>query len=312
MKKTNYKILLFNNSKGSMREILLSKSFIFIPISIFFIFNFLLFHFFSDSYVSWRSGNEIQNHKENNKLLVQNIQIAENKIANIEEKINTIVEYDNEMRDMLKMPRIHEDVRALGTGGPNEISDEQSIEILEYLLPDEESVNLRDYFQRLDFIERSTNLEILSFMEMSSNSTKNKVKLRHLPAIHPVDLSEAKLVSKFGYRRDPFSRKYKKHEGHDFSAKRGTSVIATADGLVVSSKYNGTFGNYVEISHGNGYKTVYGHLNKRNVSRGTYVVRGQKIGEVGNTGRSTAPHLHYEVKHHKKRLDPSAFYFDGM
>ena len=83
MKKTNYKILLFNNSKGSMREIFLSKSFIFIPISIFSIFNFLLFHFFSDSYVSWRSGNEIQNHKENNKLLVQNIQIAENKIANI-------------------------------------------------------------------------------------------------------------------------------------------------------------------------------------------------------------------------------------
>ena len=81
---------------------------------------------------------------------------------------------------------------------------------------------------------------------------------------------------------------------------------------MVASKYNGTFGNYIEISHGNGYKTVYGHLNKRNVSRGTYVVRGQKVGEVGNTGRSTAPHLHYEVKHHKKRLDPSAFYFDGM
>ena len=312
MKKSNYKILLFNNSKGSMREIFLSKSFMLIPISAFLVFNFLLFHFFSDSYVSWRGNKEIQNHKDNNKLLVQNIQIAEDRINNIEEKINTIVEYDNEMRDMLNMPRIHEDVRELGIGGPDGMSEQQAIEVLEYLLPDEESVNLQEYFQKLDFIERSTNLEILSFMEMSSNSTKNKTKLRHIPAIHPVDLSKAKLASKFGYRRDPFSKRYKKHEGHDFSAKKGTPVIATADGLVVSSRYNGTFGNYIEISHGNGYKTVYGHLNKRNVSRGTYVVRGQKIGEVGNTGRSTAPHLHYEVKHHKKRLDPSSFYFDGI
>ena len=88
--------------------------------------------------------------------------------------------------------------------------------------------------------------------------------------------------------------------------------MATADGLVVSSRYNGTFGNYIEISHGNGYKTVYGHLHKRNVSTGTYVVRGQKIGEVGNTGRSTAPHLHYEVKLNNKRVNPKDFYFDDI
>ena len=98
----------------------------------------------------------------------------------------------------------------------------------------------------------------------------------------------------------------------DFSAKRGTDVMATADGLVVSSRYNGTFGNYIEISHGNGYKTVYGHLRKRFVKKGTYVVRGQKIGEVGSTGKSTAPHLHYEVKHHRKRLDPKDFYFNNI
>ena len=125
-------------------------------------------------------------------------------------------------------------------------------------------------------------------------------------------MSEAKLTSRFGYRRDPFSHKYRKHEGDDFSAKRGTDVMATADGLVVSSRYNGTFGNYIEISHGNGYKTVYGHLHKRNVSKGTYVVRGQKIGEVGNTGRSTAPHLHYEVKLNNKRVNPKDFYFDDI
>jgi len=312
MKKTNYKILLFNNSKGSIREILVSKSFLLISSCLFLACNFLTLYFFSDYYLSWKTDREIENHKKNNELLIDNILIAENRISNIEEKINAIIDYDNQMRDMLSMPRIHEDIRELGIGGPEGISEEQAIEMLDYLLPDEEAVNLQEYFQKLDFIERSTNLEVLSFMEMSSNSMKNKNKLRHVPAIHPVDLSKAKLTSRFGYRRDPFTKRYKKHEGDDFSAKRGTPVMATADGLVVSSRYNGTFGNYIEISHGNGYRTVYGHLNKRNVSRGTYVVRGQKIGEVGNTGRSTAPHLHYEVKHHKKRLDPNSFYFDGM
>ena len=312
MKKNKYKILLFNNSKGLIREILLSKSVVFTFILIFLACNFFTLYFFSDHYLSWKSDREIQNHKKNNQLLIDNILIAENRISNIEEKINTIINYDNEMRDMLSMPRIHEDVRQLGVGGKGGISETQAVEVLEYLLPDEEAVDLQEYFQKLDFIERSTNLEILSFMEMSSNSMKNKNKLRHIPAIHPVDLSKSKLTSRFGYRRDPFTKRYKKHEGDDFSAKTGTPVMATADGLVVSSKYNGTFGNYIEISHGNGYRTVYGHLNKRNVSRGTYVVRGQKIGEVGNTGRSTAPHLHYEVKHHKKRVDPRSFYFDGM
>ena len=147
-------------------------------------------------------------------------------------------------------------------------------------------------------------------MEMSSNSTKNKVKLRHIPAIHPVDLSEAKLASKFGYRRDPFTRTRQFHDGDDFSTKIGTEVMATGKGIVKSSRYYGSFGHYIEIDHGNGYITAYGHLSNRSVKVGDKVNRGQKIGEVGNTGRSTAPHLHYEVQYKNKAVDPSPFYFD--
>ena len=82
------------------------------------------------------------------------------------------------------------------------------------------------------------------------------------------------------------------------------------DGIVKTSKFYGSFGNYIEIDHGNGYVTVYGHLHKRNVKKGQKVERGQLIGQVGNTGRSTAPHLHYEVKYKNKTLNPSDFYFD--
>ena len=308
MRNKKYKILFLNNRKGSLKEINFSKRLLFSFLSVLLISNFLIFNYLAEDYVIWRADSNIQNHKENNKTLVTSIEDSKNRISNIEEKLNNIVEHDNNIREMLNLPQIHDDVRALGVGGS---AGKEPFENLEYLLPDE-GVNLQSYFDKLDYIDRLSNLEVLSYMEMNSNTEKNKTKLRHLPAIYPISMEKAKLTSKFGYRRDPFTKKYKKHEGHDFSAKRGTDVIATADGLIVSSRYNGSFGHYVEISHGNGYKTVYGHLSKRSVPRGRYVVRGQKIGEVGSTGKSTAPHLHYEIKHHRKRLDPKDFYFNNI
>ena len=135
-------------------------------------------------------------------------------------------------------------------------------------------------------------------------------EILHYPAIYPVILKNCKLSSRFGYRVDPFTKKRKLHEGHDFSSKIGEDVICTANGTVKSSKKNGSFGNFVEIDHGNGYTTVFGHLSKRLVRKGEKVERGQIIAKIGNTGKSTAPHLHYEIKHNKKRLDPSDFYYD--
>ena len=150
MKRSNYKIIFFNNSNGSIREIFLSSYLLVIPLSLFFSFSFLLFYFFADEYVAWQSGKQIINHKENNQLLVENINHAEIEISNIQEKLNTIINYDNEMRDLLKLPRIHDDVRQLGIGGmPNQ---EETIEFLNYLLPNEKDINLQDYFNRLDFI----------------------------------------------------------------------------------------------------------------------------------------------------------------
>ena len=87
-------------------------------------------------------------------------------------------------------------------------------------------------------------------------------------------------------------------------------MIATADGLVISSRYNSSFGHYIEISHGNGYKTIYGHLHNRKVFVGDKVLRGQQIGTIGNTGKSTAPHLHYEVSYKNKGKNPIDYYFD--
>ena len=108
------------------------------------------------------------------------------------------------------------------------------------------------------------------------------------------------------------NRKFKFHDGHDYSASIGTDVHSTANGRVKKSKYWGSFGNYIEVDHGDGYVTAYGHLSKRNVKLGDKVLRGQKIGEVGNTGRSTAPHLHYEVHYYGEPENPLDYFFSSV
>ena len=123
-------------------------------------------------------------------------------------------------------------------------------------------------------------------------------------------VSYKRISSKFSNsRKHPVTGQIKSHKGTDFAATAGSEIYATADGKVRLSTYNGSFGNYIEIDHGYGFVTVYGHLSNRNVKKGDIVVRGQKIGEVGNTGRSTAPHLHYEVLYKNKHTDPKNYYF---
>ena len=162
----------------------------------------------------------------------------------------------------------------------------------------------------IDYIFRSVNLEKLSYSLIQEEVKEHKNYLLSYPAIYPIAKEDRKFSSRFGYRRDPFSKRIKLHEGDDFSTKVGVDVMATADGVVKTSKYYGSFGNFIEIDHGNGYVTAYGHLSKRNVEKGQKIERGQIIGKVGNTGRSTAPHLHYEVRLNAQHLNPKNFYFN--
>jgi murein DD-endopeptidase MepM/ murein hydrolase activator NlpD len=124
-------------------------------------------------------------------------------------------------------------------------------------------------------------------------------KLKHLPSISPIPEIEAdKLVSGFGKRINPFHKGIYQHDGIDFAMPAGTTVVATAPGTILranTSNQVAGFGNYVEIDHGNGIITRYAHLADLNVRYGQSVAKGQKIGTVGSSGGSIAPHLHYEV-----------------
>ncbi|MBS0424117.1 MAG: peptidoglycan DD-metalloendopeptidase family protein [Proteobacteria bacterium] len=126
-----------------------------------------------------------------------------------------------------------------------------------------------------------------------------------LPSEMPVETDW--YSSGYGYRIDPFTGKRAFHEGVDFAAEIGSPIKAAASGVVIYSDHHPEYGNMVEIDHGDDLVTRYAHASKRLVSLGTVVLQGQKIAEVGNTGRSSGPHLHFEIRHKDKPQNPSKF-----
>jgi murein DD-endopeptidase MepM/ murein hydrolase activator NlpD len=144
---------------------------------------------------------------------------------------------------------------------------------------------------------------------------KNKEKLlASTPAIQPLSNRDLnRLSSGFGYRIDPVYKTVKFHPGLDFSAPQGTPIYATAEGTVQTSGNLGNgYGNHVVIQHGYSYSTLYGHMSRIKAKRGQRVKRGEVIGYVGSTGKSTGSHLHYEVFKGRKRLDPIYFFYNDL
>lgn len=168
--------------------------------------------------------------------------------------------------------------------------------------------------RKLDVIASQLYVQSKSFDEVF-DMAKNKEKLlAALPAIQPISNRDLRRIgSFFGYRTDPFYKIKKFHEGVDFTAPVGTEIYATGDGTVTEvERLKVGYGNYVVIDHGFSYETVYAHLSKFNVRRGQQVKRGQVIGYVGNTGKSTAPHLHYEVRRNGRPVNPIHYFYNDI
>lgn len=139
--------------------------------------------------------------------------------------------------------------------------------------------------------------------QMRKDWGKQLAWLETLPTGLPIS-GDFHVSSGFGMRNDPFTGMLARHEGLDFTAATGTAIIAAADGVVTRSGWEDTYGNIIEITHAEGFMTRYAHISKRHVAEGTTVKRGQRIADVGSTGRSTGPHLHYEVFRHGRVLNP--------
>jgi murein DD-endopeptidase MepM/ murein hydrolase activator NlpD len=144
---------------------------------------------------------------------------------------------------------------------------------------------------------------------------KNKEKLlAHTPAIQPVNNKDLnRIASGYGYRIDPVYKTTKFHAGLDFSAPQGTPIYATAEGTVITAGSTGNgYGNHVIINHGYGYQTLYGHMVRVKARNGQSVKRGEVIGWVGSTGKSTGPHCHYEVHKNGEKINPVYFFFNDL
>lgn len=164
--------------------------------------------------------------------------------------------------------------------------------------------------QKLDLLERQLYIQSKSYDEIVNLSKRHDDMLASIPAIQPVSNKDLKqTASGYGTRIDPIYKTVKFHAGMDFSANIGTPVYATGNGTVVQAGREGLYGNCIVVKHGFGYETRYAHLNKINVKTGQKVVRGQTIGEVGTTGKSTGPHLHYEVHYKGQIMNPVNYYF---
>lgn len=164
--------------------------------------------------------------------------------------------------------------------------------------------------RRLDQLDHLVYNQIKSFDYLNTQASLMSDRLSHIPGIQPISSKHLKtMASGYGYRRDPVYGTTKFHEGMDFSAAIGTPVYATGDGTVTAASWESGYGNCIDINHGFNYLTRYAHLSEILVRPGQTVNRGDLIGKVGNTGKSTGPHLHYEVRFRGQPQNPVNYYF---
>lgn len=208
---------------------------------------------------------------------------------------------DNLYRVMLQADPIADPVRKAGYGGTNryeELMDMANADLV---------VNTT---QKMDMLDRQLYIQSQSFDEVVALCKEHDDMLKCIPAIQPVSNKDLKkTASGYGVRVDPIYKTTKFHEGMDFSANIGTPIYATGNGTVTKAGWQSGYGRVVIINHGYGYETLYAHMNKINVRVGQKVTRGEVIGEVGNTGKSTGPHLHYEVHVKGRVVNPVNYYF---
>ena len=256
------------------------------------------FQFF-DSPKEKRLINEI-NH------LVNQYEIIDNKMSKIELVLDDIQKRDDNIyRTIFEADPIPTSIRKQGFGGINRYKELEGYSNSKIMI---------ETSTKIDQITKQLYLQSKSFDEII-DLTKDKLSmLASIPAIQPVSNKDLKrMASGYGYRIHPIYKTRKMHAGMDFSAKTGTEIYATGNGTIKKVRRSKKgYGNYVEINHGYGYKTLYAHMSKFIVKQGQKVKRGELIGYVGNTGTSVAPHLHYEVIKNGKKIDPVNFYYNDL
>ncbi|MCA6423449.1 MAG: M23 family metallopeptidase [Flavobacterium sp.] len=232
--------------------------------------------------------------------------ILNKKIEQVEEVLADVEDRDNNIyRAYFNTAPIPAEQRKAGFGGVNRYKELEGFNNSDLVI---------NTSKRVDVISKQLIIQSKSLDEIMALAKQKNKLLAAIPAIQPVKNEQMKrMASGFGYRSDPFTKARKMHQGMDFTAPTGTPIFATGDGIIkrADNSVSG-FGNHIVIQHGYGYETVYAHLSKYKCRAGQRVKRGDVIGYVGSTGRSEAPHLHYEVHKDGKVVNPINFYYGNI
>ncbi len=244
--------------------------------------------------------------RQQNTAFRDSYSVLQERLKQVELQMVELEDRDNEVyRSIFESTPIPDSARVQEMRAKKEVRLIQSLsnnELIEDMKNQLNNLSLRTAFQTNSFVEITT-------------MVKNKEKLlRAIPAIQPVSNKNLKRVaSGFGYRIDPLYKDYRLHAGLDFSAPIGTPIYATSDGVIQAAGFNTDgYGNKVVINHGYGYQTLYGHMVRVKAKVGQSIKRGEVIGYVGSTGKSTGAHLHYEVIKRGAKVDPVYYFFNDL
>lgn len=243
--------------------------------------------------------------REKEEILAQ-YQILNNEVERMDGVLKDLeTRDDNIYRVIFESEPIDASIRRAGSGGTNKY---------EYLKDMPNSKILTNTSRKIDELSKAIYIQSKSYDEVEKLVLNKVEMLASIPAIIPISLKSKsnRIASGFGDRIHPLYKTKKRHAGMDFSAPIGTPIYATGNGTVVYSNFEKGYGKHVVIDHGFNYTTLYGHLNDYNVKVGQKVKRGDIIGYLGNTGLSTGPHVHYEVRKNNIPLNPINFYFNDL
>ena len=242
---------------------------------------------------------EVNNFELRFELLNRKMDQMEQVLANIEDRDNNIY------RLYFEANPIPEEQRRAGFGGGNRYKDLEGFNNSDMIIATT---------RRMEIIQKEMVIQSKSLDEITKLAAEKEELLAAIPAIQPINNDNlTRMASGYGWRSDPFTKARKMHWGMDFTAPRGTPVYASGNGTVSRADNNASgYGKHIRIDHGYGYMSLYAHLSKYNVRRGQQVKRGDLIGFVGSTGRSEAPHLHYEVWKDGDRINPINFYYGSL
>lgn len=291
----------YERYKRSNWDIVLNSLGFFSLASVFAVIMLLSFNYF------FESPKELMLKKENQELTLY-YQLLEGEVTKLNHMMGDLQQRDDNLyRIIFETEPIPGEMRNAGIGGSDRYK-----EIKEKGLKQEDLVI--SLSQKVDALKRQMYVQSVSYDEVTDMAYKKEEYWAAVPAIQPI-LNESlnMLASGYGMRIHPILKVRKMHKGVDFAAPKGTPIYATGDGVVISVKtVFGGYGKHIEIDHGFGFTTRYAHMNEFKVKKGQKVKRGDLIGTVGNTGSSTAPHVHYEIMKDGRFVNPVNYFFKDL